>query len=142
MSGWGTQVDLVTAPLTWTRIRGHGSGSPYPRQLLSTDRIMRTDEALMTLKSRSNPPQDGGGGGLDTRHQSQRNVLSEPTWKAEGSLLPSPRPRFDWQASLTSLASPRPRFLSVIAISLRNVCGVCAVQCCPAFAPFPHVPQM
>lgn len=46
MSGWGTLVDLVTAPLTWTRIRGHGSGSPYPRQLLSTDWIMRTDDLV------------------------------------------------------------------------------------------------
>lgn len=35
------QVELVTALLTRTRIRGHVSGSPYPQQLLSTVWIMR-----------------------------------------------------------------------------------------------------
>lgn len=39
-------MDLVTAPLTWTRIRGHGSGSPHPPQLLPTDWIMRTDDLV------------------------------------------------------------------------------------------------
>lgn len=37
----GGEVELLTAPLTRTRIRGHVSGSPYPQQLLSTVWIMR-----------------------------------------------------------------------------------------------------
>lgn len=51
----------------------------------------------------------GVGGGL-TSEPTFSHLLSEPTWKAEGSLLPFPCPRLDSQASLISLASPRPRF--------------------------------
>lgn len=57
------QVELVTAPLTRTRIRGHVSGSPYPQQLLSTVWIMRIYDLARSSSDSENQIKTTLGGG-------------------------------------------------------------------------------